>query len=127
MNQKSSGILIVGVVFPIIMYYLIYRLNFILVSTFFTAVSLEQKYGGPNENWLASTLLFTGISPDALKEMIEISKIADHNVRAKRLRKASVPPLRRRIGLLRFSLIVITIGQILAPFVLTYYYQWKLF
>ena len=127
MNQKSSGILIVGVVFPIIMYYLIYRINFILVSTFFTAVSLEQKYGGANENWLASTLLLHGISSDALEEMIEISKITDHKIRAKRLRKASVPPIRKGIGLLRFSLITIAIGQLWAPFILAYLYQWKLF
>ncbi len=127
MNQKSSGILIVGVVFPIIMYYLIYRINFILVSTFFTAVSLEQKYGGINENWLASTLLVVGISPEALKEMVEISKITDPNIRAKRLRKASVPPIRKGMGLLRFSLIAIAVGQIWAPFILAYLYQWKLF
>jgi hypothetical protein len=127
MNQKSSGILIVGIVFPIIMYYLIYRINFILVSSFFTAVSLEQKYGGKNENWLASTLLLTGISPEALKEMTEISKINDPIIRAKRLRKASVPPIRKGMGLLRFSLIIIAIGQIAAPFILAYFFQWKLF
>jgi hypothetical protein len=127
LNRQSSGIFLVGVVFPIIAFYLIHKINAMLIPALFTAVTLEQKYGGKTDNWLASTILSAGLSPEAMEEMMEIANITDYNSRMRKLRKASVPPFRKGIGLVRFSLLLIAIGQIVSPFLLTLLFGWKLF
>jgi hypothetical protein len=57
----------------------------------FTAVSLESKYGGTDEPWLASTYLSSTIGPEYVEELREISKPENISNKILDLRKTPSP------------------------------------
>jgi ascorbate-specific PTS system EIIC-type component UlaA len=125
-NQRNASMILLGTAFPMVAFYIIKKTNEILVSMLFTAVSLEQKYGG-DDDWLASTLLAVANSPEALADMKSVATESNFETRIRRLKKASAPPFRKGVGLIRSLLVLAIIGQIIAPIFLTVYFQWKLF
>jgi hypothetical protein len=54
-STQISGILLIGPLFPLMILYLGHMASKMIVPIVYTAVSLENNYGAPNVDFLAST------------------------------------------------------------------------
>jgi hypothetical protein len=127
LSTQRASILFIGSLFPMMILYVTYRINKLMIPIVYTAVSLEQKYGGPRMDWLASTFLATAVSADAVSILREISAEQDCALRIGRLRTVRMPLIGSGKGLIRAALALATVGQLVAPVVLNLVFQWPLF
>jgi hypothetical protein len=127
-STQIAGILLIGPLFPI-MIFVVSRIIFKLsLPTVYTAVSIEQKYGNTNGDWLASTFVSTTISPDYLNRLKTIASTQDSSERIKQLRSAPAPSFKGPgTGITKLALVLIMLGQIIAPFILSSYFGWRMF
>ena len=56
-TTKIAGILFIGAIFPILMFYTHNRTNKMMLPMLYTAIGLENKYGKGSSDWLITTLL----------------------------------------------------------------------
>jgi hypothetical protein len=126
-STQISGILLIGALFPVLVVFVLNRVSRLTFPPIYTAVSLEQKYGGDSSDWLASTLLANTISAEYIEKLKKISVIQDNTERIKQLRSVAQPLVGSSKGLTRGVLILVAIAQVLAPIVLTAFFKWRLF
>ena len=126
-STRSAGVLLVGVLFPILVFWLMQRFERMMLPVLFTAVSLEYRYGRSNADWLASTFLSAAVSPEALNAIQSISTEQDYTKRIERLRKVNISPMGKGKGLSRAGLLLVALGQVVAPIILALVFQWQLF
>ncbi len=127
-STQIAGILLVGPLFPLIIL-VISRIIFKLsLPTIYTAVSIEQKYGSASADWLASTFVSTIISPDYLNRLKTIALIQDPSDRIKQLKNTPAPSFKGTgAGITKLMLVLIILGQVIAPFILSSYFGWRIF
>ncbi len=126
-TNKSAGVFLAGALFPPMVLYLMSRFRKIILPYLYVAVSIEQKYGGSETDWMASTYLATNVSLESLQVFKKISNENNYEIKIERLKKNSIPLLGRGKGLSRATLIMAFLGQVTAPFILAYFFNWQLF
>jgi len=128
LSTQSSGVLLIGVVIPITILYHLYNFSKFMLPALYTAISLEQKYGGRGEDWLATTLFSTAISTEIFRKLEKISTEHSHYQRMSDLRRIKMPPIGGSgRGLSRAFLVLAALGHVIAPIVLTAFFNWRLF
>jgi len=127
LSTQRAGILFIGPLFPIMILYIIYRINKLMIPIVYTAVRLEQTYGEPGMDWLASTFTATSSSAKAISIVKEIAAEQDYSHRIGRLRRVYVPLMGSGKGLTRAALALVAVGQLVAPIVLALVFGWSLF
>lgn len=127
LSARSSGVLIIGALFPLMALYQLHRFNRMMLPAIYTAVSLEQKYGGRDTDWLTSTLMSTFLSPESVETMVKISAEPNRVERIEKLRRVKIRPMGGGKGFVRAGLVFVAIAQFIAPIILTLAFQWHLF
>ena len=102
-------------------------MNKLAIPIIYTAVSIENKYGGDDADWLASTYTSNVITIEFVDKLKAISSIPNSAERAKQLRNLKPPLVGGSKGLTRSALVLLAIGQIAAPVILALYFNWRLF
>jgi hypothetical protein len=126
MNTRIAGILFIGTLFPIMLWFLITRMNQMMLPVLFTALSLEHRYGDREGDWLASTFLSTLASPEYQEGLRRLTSIADRTERMTQLRQ--IPgPLTAKLGILPAVPLVGTAGHLVMPVILSLFFGWRVF
>ena len=126
-SSEIAGILLIGIIFPIMIFFILYRFSRFALPIVYTAVSLENEYGGLDIDWLASTFLSYNVSVKYVNTLKNIRSVQDPVERIKCLRNVKVPLIGKRKGIARFALILITLGHLIAPIILKLFLNWRLF
>ena len=124
-NEKFSGALFIGGFIPLSMMYVLYGGSKFMVPIIYSAAMLENKLGAENKSLLISTFVGYMVSPEYLSQLTKIDEIKDDEERISSLHNIGFPIFRRR----RFNAILIfsSIVQFTSPFLMSYYFGWKLF
>ena len=126
-STQIAGIVLIGTIFPLMILYILYRMNKLAIPVIYTAVSLEGKYGGSGTDWLASTYTANIIGAQFVDKLQAISLLPDAAERARQLRALKPPLVGGSRGMTRSALVLLAIGQMVAPVVLASYFHWRLF
>ena len=127
MTIKTAGIIMVGTIFPIMIYYIIYRVNKLMIPIIYTAIRLEQEFGGEGIDWLATTFIGATGSTNSLQSLIQLNEQSSQEKRIELLRNSKVMAMGTGKGFARLALIFIVVGQLVLPFILTIYFGWNFF
>jgi len=123
-STQIAGILFIGALCPLLVEVIVQVAGQRILPILYSLVSLEMKYGGGNDDWLASTFVAHDMSPDYVGKLRSISLVTDTNMRIAQLRRMRMP-LFSSIAF-RIMLLVIAVGQILISLVLSIYFGWRL-
>jgi hypothetical protein len=126
MNTRIAGILCIGALFPIMLWFLVTRVNQLMLPVLFTALSLEHRYGDREGDWLASTFLSTLVSPDYPEQLRRLTSIADPIERLTQLRRFP-GPLTTKLGPLPPIFLVGAVGHLVLPVILSLFFNWRVF
>jgi hypothetical protein len=126
MSQRTSGILFVGILFPIIILFLADTIFRSTVPIIYTAVSLELEYGNGGSDWLASTFLAFIAPAKYVEKLKAICSIENDDERAKQLRSLASPLFGKR-SRMKLTLIMIAFLELIAPLILYLVFGWPLF
>lgn len=127
-STQIAGILLIGPLFPIMIIVITSIVFRLAKPVVYTAVSLEHKYGDRSAAWLASTFLSSTVSTEYVAQLKEISSVQDSAERMRRLRSVPAPSFGGTdVRVTRVALIVIAVGQVIAPVVLSLCFGWRLF
>lgn len=124
-SARISGTLLICPLFPIMMIILAVYMFKLSLPIIFVVISLENKFGKANKDWLATTFISSIIGIKYIEELITISKIKNQEDRIKKLKLVKIPILGSGYGVIRGTLIILAIIQTIAPFVLTTYFNWR--
>lgn len=124
-STQISGILFIGPLFPITIMCIAHTVFKLMLPIIYTAMNLEHKYDF-NIDFLATTFLSVAMSPEYVDELTAISSIQDPVERTKRLRGATRPLLGSGKRIITGALILIALGQIIAPIILSMHFGWRL-
>jgi hypothetical protein len=126
-NAKAAGILLIGVIFPIAIMYISRMMFYLTLPTIYVALSIEEKYASDTSyDMLASTFISFGVSMKYVGRLKYINSLGDWKERMRELRNMQPPLYKPRYGYIgTILLIVVTLGQIIAPVILNLYYGWK--
>lgn len=126
-TTKIAGIMFLGAFFPIMIFAVELMANKRALPVIYTAISLEQKFGIANTDWLASTFISVTMSPDYLKHLKEIAKINDPVERIEQLKHAPIPLFKGIYSyLLPTGIVLVSLLQLIAPFFL-WRLGWRMF
>jgi len=127
LSTQLAGIMLIGALFPVmivVLQLLVYKRSLPII---FTAISIEQKYGIANMDWLASTFVSATISPDYFNQLKTIALIQDSSERMKQLRNLPIPLFKGIYSyIITLAIVLVTLFQIIAPFFL-WHYGWRMF
>ncbi len=126
-SAQIAGIILIGIIFPLMTLYILYRMSRLAIPVIYTAISIENKYGGDDTDWLASTYASTMMTVEFVTKLKAISSIQDAAERTQQLRHLKAPLVGGSKGLTRIALVILAIGQIVAPVILALYFNWRLF
>ena len=126
-STQIAGVLLVGPVFPLAVLFSAYAIGKLQLPIAYTAVSLEDRYAAPDVDWLVSTFLATTFSAEYVTRLRSINAIQDPAARVQRLRSVSPQWVGsgKRIG--RTLLLLAALGQVVAPFLLIHFFNWRWF
>jgi hypothetical protein len=127
MSQQIAGILLITPIFPlgIIATVLINARS--AVPLVYTFVNLERKYGRGQADWLGKSFFSFITSERYVEKLLEIGSLPDWQERLARLRKSPLPIVGSGRGLGRASVALIALAQVVAAFVLWYFFDWRMF
>lgn len=129
-SEKIAGIIGIGSFFPLMIIGTAMLANEITLPIIYTAVSLEQKYGSEEMDWVASTFVSTIFSIEYLQKFKEISKISDPSERIRQLKLVKIPIFQKDKGIMRRSsgiaFILFFAVQFILPFILHFWFGWRL-
>ena len=120
--SKISGILFLGSLFPFMMFYITNMLFVVTTPLLYIVVNIEDKYGGQYMDWAGSTFLSVVTSPDYVKNLKAFSSIQEPNERIQMLRNITKP----RWIITRTVFVLLGFGQVIAPVILSHYFDWQL-
>lgn len=126
-NNKIAGILFIGALFPIMFWIIYYRLKRLMLPVIYTAVTLENKYGGDDSDWLVSTFVSTIISVEYIESLKEISKIQDPVERIESLKKLGLPKFFGATKVFTTIFFIVLFLQLLLPIILYRIFEWRFF
>jgi len=124
-STKTAGMMFVGALIPVMISYVLYMASQFMTPIIYTASNLENKYNTRENDFLISTFLSHVISIDYLKALNKIGAIEDPDERFKKLRKLGLPIFNRRS--FQIALIILSIEELLLPYVLHTYFGWQYF
>jgi hypothetical protein len=125
-QQRFGAALWVGLIFPASMLMVIRVIVRLTVPVLATAVSIEMKYADSEIGGLMSTFVGVAVSQsfvDQLRACLMLNSEAERN---QALSKLARPYLFNGGRPVRFALMLIMIGQTIAPFLLWHFAGWSL-
>jgi len=125
-STQISGIIVIGAIFPIMILYIAFSVDRLMLPIVYTAISLEHKYGGGNTDWLASTFLSMVTPSENVDKLKAISVIQDPKERIRKLRTLKTPLVFGAQGTTCIVIALVALGQVVAPIVLTLAFKWRL-
>lgn len=126
-STQTSGILLIGSLFPIMILCIAYSVFRMMVPVIYTAISLEYKYGASNTYFLATTFLSVTISTEYVDELKSISTIQNPVERIRELRGVVRPLLGSGSRIVTVALVLVAFGQVIAPIILSLFFDWQFF
>jgi len=124
-SNKIAGIIFIAAVIPLIMILIILGSEKYMLPIIYTAISLEEKNGERNTDYLASTFVAAIISVEFNKELREISLIENSDDRLNTLKKQKMKIINKRK--LQLGLLFITILEIIVGILSYFYFGWRIF
>lgn len=126
-STQSAGVMMIGAFFPIMIIIVQLMVNKRSLPVIYTAVSIEQKYGIGNMDWLASTFISVTMSPDYLNRLKAIASIQDPSERMKQLTSAPIPLFKGIYSyLMPIAIVFVILLQIIVPIFL-WHFGWRMF
>jgi hypothetical protein len=126
-NYKTAGLIFIGAIFPLLTIYLFSLVGRLLSPIVFTAYHAEKQMSRESD----SSLMRLGISVLSGEKFIsQLEKISDMESRPERLeklRKLNFLILGHRQGIANSILVLISILQLIAPFLLSSLFGWPIF
>lgn len=126
-SSQKSGILLIGPLFPIMILCIAHSIFRLMVPVIYTAVSLEHKYGAPHIDFLATTFLSISMSTEYVDELKAISMNQDPVERIRQLRGVTRPLLGSGRNIVTTALVLVALGQFIAPVILSLLFKWRFF
>ena len=126
-SQEKAGIILIGTIFPMAVAYAIYRVNKMMIPVLYTAVRLEALFGEDEDDWLATTFLGSTASTAVMKALQEIKPGSTQETRLSELKQVKITVFGKGGGFTRIMLVIATVGQLIAPIVLTLFFGWEMF
>ena len=116
-----------GAFFPIMIIAVQLMANRRALPVIYIAISLEQKYGIANTDWLASTFIAVTISPDYLDRLKSIARDPNPTERIEQLKRVPIPLFKGIYAyLLPIGIVLVSLLQLIAPFFL-WRLGWRMF
>jgi hypothetical protein len=125
-STQIAGVLFVGVLVPLTMLGVIQATYRLMLPVAYTAITLEQKYGGTDQDWLTSTFVGYAMSPQLILELMAIASLPNYASRIDQLHHMHVPTFPGNL-LTKILLALLALAHIIVPFVLTAAFHWRLF
>lgn len=126
-TTKIAGVMLLGAFFPIMIIAVQLMANRRALPVIYTAISLEQKYGITNTDWLSSTFISVTMSPDYLNRLKFIAAIKNPTERMEQLKRAPIPLFKGIYSyLLPIGIVLVSLLQFIAPFFL-WRLGWRMF
>jgi hypothetical protein len=119
LHEKTCGIIFAGAIFPIMMMFIKYRVRKIITPILYSGLSIESKYGSPQEDWIVSTYLNFNYGSRYVKTLLEVSKLPSQDMRIQRLKAVQkhYNSVKQPVNLILYG---IAIAQIISTLVLHY-------
>lgn len=125
-SNKIAGIFFLGFIFPCVLLFVLIRMSRMMKPLLYTAIHLEQKYGGGDTDWVVSTFIGTVINQEYLDKLKEISSDSDPLKRANNIRKLKSPFMSNIKSPALLTLILLAFLQLIFPFILILFFSWHL-
>lgn len=126
-TTKIAGIMFLGAFFPVMIIAVELMANKRALPVIYTAISLEQKFGIDNTDWLGSTFISVTMSPDYLKQLQNIAANTNPEERIEQLKHTPIPLFRGIYSyLLPSGIVLVSLLQLIAPFFL-WRLGWRMF
>jgi hypothetical protein len=126
-TTQISGILFIGALFPLMVVYVMYLMFRLIAPVMYTAVNTEHRYPELHSHWLVSTLLSVFLSTTYVTKLQKIGSIQEPAERIEQLRKVPSPFMGSGRKITRMVLVLVALGQAVAPAILTPLFHWRLF
>ncbi len=118
-TTRIAGIMLLGSFFPIMIVAVQLMSNRRALPVIYTAISLEQKFGMANTDWLGSTFISVTMSPEYFERLKSIATIDDPKKRIQELNHAPIPLFKGFYSyLLPIGVALVSLFQLIAPFFL---------
>ena len=126
-NYKVAGLIFIGALFPLLTIYLFSLVGRLLSPIVFAAYHTEKQLGRGNGN----SLMHLGISilsgEKFILQLEEIGETASRAEQLKKLQKLKFTILGQRQAFVNTILLLLSILQLLAPLLLSYFVGWPIF
>jgi hypothetical protein len=124
-QQKLAGIIWIGVVFPVTMFFIIRVIFRLTLPILATAIAIESRYKDIEVAELMSTFVSVSISPTFFPSLRAASLIEDESERIRALQSLRRPAF-AGVSPTKWMLLVIIVGQLLTPLLLEHFDHWRL-
>ena len=126
-NYQISGIIFIGAIFPLLTIYLIYLVGRLLAPVVFTAYHVEKQLGGESHTYLMRLGISVLSGETFISQMEKIGETESQPAQLEGLRKLNFLILGTRQGIANSILVLISILQLIAPVLLSYFFGWPIF
>ena len=127
LDKKTSSILFIGAIMPLCVIVVLEVIGRLQVSTLFTIISIERKYGDPEVSWLMTTGMLVNLSKKLSKKVNDVFAVVNSEEQAVLLRRLRIPLLGYWNCLVNIVLVFFAIVQIVVSVLLYRYFNWTLF
>lgn len=128
-SARSSAIMMLGAIFPIVLLYAITRTCKSILPVIYAALSTESRYGGLDEDRFASVYFGFLLRPEVISQIKALINLPDAQERLNRLRSmpssATDGALGGR-GLARPGLVLVALGQLAVALALLFFGGWNI-
>lgn len=122
-HEKMCGVIFIGVVFPIMMMLVRRTIRRSMIPILFTGLTLENKYGSPDNDWLISTYLNFNHGSSFVQLLLEINTLKTKEEKIQQLKFVHSQSYTKLKNPLFIILLSIVIGHIVGPIILHHYFR----
>lgn len=127
LNYKIGGMLYLGAIFPLLIFYLIKLVGRLLAPSIYTAYQVEKMLSGSDREFLMRTGISVIADRNLIKTLNELTNLESGEERIKRLRDLRLDILGERQFIVYIILFFISGIQLAAPIFLARMYNWPIF
>lgn len=126
-NYKTAGLIFIGAIFPLLTIYLFSLVGRLLSPIVFTAYHAEKQLGRASDTALMRLGISVLSGEKFISQLEKISQAAGRTEQLAELRKLKFTILGQRQGIVNAILLAISILQLIAPLLLSYFIGWPIF
>ena len=116
-HEKMGGIIFVGIVFPITMLYVKYRVRKYMTAVIYTGLRIESRHGSPDDDWIVSTYVQLNYGSRYVRDMMEVANLSTRDERIKSLKTIQYTSSNTVLTVILYILIIShAVGPILLHF-----------